>query len=186
MKRLRRGFSLLEVILVLFLTGMVLGCVALLTRETLGTLKFLQEKSETLQSATLGLERLASELSEAVGAPSSVTVGNPVRFFKVRPSEPRACGNDPDDPLDPTDSFDPPATWVRVYANPVQVTYSESGGTMTRSAAGITTVVASKVDDFQVSTFGGRTDVFSIVLTIKENRRLVTFRTNSVAPGLSR
>jgi prepilin-type N-terminal cleavage/methylation domain-containing protein len=182
----KKGFSLMEVMIVLLITGLVMGCVAGLTRETMITLKFLQEKSKTLQSATLGLERLASELSEAVGDSTSVTTGNPVSFFKVPPQAIEAVGNDRDDPNDPSDTFDPSNTWVRVYPDPVEVVYEEVDGTLSRTAAGQTSVVASDVVDFDVQRFNSRPDTFEVRLSIKEQRRVITFRTLTIAPGLTR
>lgn len=180
LRLLQRGFSLLEVVLVLFLTGVVLFCVSRLTSQSLETMKFLREKSQTLESATLGCERLSSELSEAV----EVTPGsNVVSFRKVRPSAPEAIGNLLEDS---SGNIIPASTWVRTYpaANRVVITYEvNSSDQLRRSVLGETNLVATDVNAFSVTPMVGAGS-YLIRLGIREKRRVVAFEAVVTCPAL--
>jgi len=167
----------------MLLTGIVLFMVGQLTSQTFGTLKFLQQKAQTLQAATLGLDRLASELREAVDVrPGSGSV----EFDKVNFAAPPCVNNVPTD--DPT-------TWTRNYAAISQVgtvQYQVSGTTLNRTVTfggTQTTEVATDVDDFQVNrapTVEGvqaGNNVFELVLSINEDRKIQSFRTVVMVPG---
>jgi prepilin-type N-terminal cleavage/methylation domain-containing protein len=182
-ERRQRGFSLMEVLVVLSLTGVVLGMVATLVSKTYETMKFLQEKSQTMQSATLGLERLSSEFREAVG----FTSFTPLLFQKVNPVAPEAVGADPAD-------FVGFATWNRDYGAISQIAtveYSDAivseklirnvtfGGNSTSS------VVANAVNAFQVTRPYTSQNSFQIVLTLQEKRRLIAFTTVVTVPGIA-
>ncbi len=179
-RRDARGFSLIETMIVLFLTAAMLYCVGKLTSETLSTLKFLQEKSATTESATLACQRLASELKEAVSVPDR-TSG--VSFRKVIPSSSPAVGNVPNDP-DPT-------SWAVTYPAGFQVminyNYSSSGQKVTRQVGSETPLeIATKVNTFAVTRLGTREGAYRVALTIWETRRPVTFETIVVCPGVPR
>ena len=170
-----RGFSLIEICIVLFLTGLILFAVAQLIMRTLDSLKFLQEKSRTLESASLGCERLSSELREAVGVDLPIPIGQ-VSFRKVRPPAPEAVGNSP---------TDPPEGWTRVYpaAQLASVLYQvDPQNRLTRSFGGNTTIVANDVNSFVVDNLGGGS--FKVSLAISEKRRIVTFETITTSASL--
>lgn len=177
-----RGFSLIEILIVLSLTGVILGLVATLVSRTYQTMNFLQEKSQTLQSATLGLERLSSELREAV----DIDTLGPLVFKKVNPTAPEAVDNDPTDFVD----F---AGWDRTYGAIDQlatVTYSDEAVaeklTRTVSFDGETSssTVANAVNAFEVTRPNTVQNCFQIVLTLQEKRRLYTFVTVVTVPGV--
>lgn len=183
-----RAFSLIELVFVLMITGLILAAVAALTSRTLDALKFMQEKSESMQSATLGVERLASELSEAITVPATPAGG--VRFRKANPNLPPALyrpgvENDYTDP----NSF-PPHLWTRSYtgANRMQVEYA-TGGTaelQRRVDGGPWGLIASDVNAFTVAQEGGLAGNYRVTLSVQEKRRVLVFETIVHCPGVPR
>lgn len=190
-RRQNTGFTLVEIMIVLLLTGIILFMVSQLTSETFRSLRFLQEKSQTLQSATLGLERLTSELREAVDVNST----SPLNFDKINPAAPVCLGNDPNSP-------NPEGTWVRNYSSDINgdnqigvVEYRRDAAqqiltrTATLNGRTMTTEVAVNVNDFVVQrapTLGGDAtgqNVFQVTLTLQEQRRAVTFVSLLTVPG---
>jgi type II secretory pathway pseudopilin PulG len=195
------GFSLVELVLVLFLTGIILLVVSRLCQRTFATLRTLQEKSQTIQAATLGLERLGSELREAIGA---VATGMwVVTFSKVDPGAPYVLDNDRDagenpGPPDPTVAVEDFAFDYASDANGDNqigtVEYKLDGELLKRTASkdgqSMTTEVATHVNAFIVEAHphleGHATadNVFLITLTLKEQRRVYTFTSVVTAPGV--
>ncbi len=193
-KRQNSAFTLIELVFVLLITSLILAAVAALTARTLDTLKFMEEKSKTMQSATLGVERLSSELSETVVLPT----GN-VSFRKANPNAPVAhyqpgISNDYADP----NSF-PPHLWTRAYTGGdlVTVTYAVAGTDLTRTAGGGPTgLIATSVNAFTVTNVnpdgmgvmpaGGVDGNYRVALSIQELRRVVTFETVVHCPGVPR
>lgn len=185
MKRVA-GFSLIELVIILFLTGAILGMVGALVRQTFGSLRFLQEKSQTVQSATLGLERLASELREATGAPE---IGaNSLAFTKVIPAAPEAVGNEVNDFLFVDN-------WNRDYGaigQEATISYNRTGQrTLRRTAPGVpASDVATSVDTFVVDQNYTDSQPFNVPnayrirLALQEQRRVVVFTTIVVCPGV--
>ena len=176
------GFSMLETVIVLFLAGLMLGAVSLLTRETLNTLKFMQEKGDTAQSATLGCERLCSEMREMVAAPGGLGAG--ITFVKVNPNSAAAIGNPVASPLPP---IVPPLThnWIRVYPGLVTISYTQSGTDLERRVnGGNLTLVGTNVNGLAITQVS--TGNFRVSLTIQENRRLATFVNFVSCPGVPR
>jgi prepilin-type N-terminal cleavage/methylation domain-containing protein len=178
------GFTLIEIVIVLFLTGIILFAVSNLISRTFETLKFLQEKNRTLESATLGCERLASELSEAVGIDTPISAGQVV-FRKVRPSAPEAVANDH------LDMSVPAEDWKRDYvldANGInqlaQVVYQvDSESKLRRTASAQTTLVATDVNAFTVSPLVAE-GCFLVSLSLQEKRRVIVFETIVTCPAL--
>lgn len=170
------GFSLIEVVLVLALTSVILLTVSMLFSQTAKTLKFLKEKSHTVESAGLGCERLATELREAVEVKSPIPSGS-IEFKKVKPSAPLLLNN----PLD-----QPCTTWVRDYAGSQLATVKYTAGAnfeLLRTAGGLTTLVAQDVNLFQVDalpTYG----TYKISLSLQEQRRVVVFETIVSCPAI--
>lgn len=190
MKRKISGFSLIELVIVLFLTGAILGMVSALVRQTFSSLRFLQEKSQTVQSATLGLERLASEMREMTRPPTIGT--NSVEFLKVLPGAPEAVGNDVNDVLFVS-------TWDRDYGSIGQqgtIRYARTANrNLQRRAPGLpVSDVATSVDSFVVdrdyvdgqsfNNSGNVNNAFRIRLSLQEQRRVVVFTTVVVCPGI--
>lgn len=171
-----KAFSLIETMIVLFLTATMLYCVGKLTGETLSTLKFLQEKSATTESATLACQRLASELREAVKEPS--LGGASVSFRKVIPSKPRLVGNSPSAV---------PTSWTLLYppGDLATISYSQSGDKVVRQVGSEAPLeVATRVNTFAVTQQNGHPAAYKVALTIMESRRAVTFVTVVVCPGV--
>lgn len=172
------GFSLIETMIVLFLTAAMLYMVAKLTNQTLSTLKFLQEKSASTESATLSCQRLASELREAVSVPNISTSG--VSFQKIIPSSAPVVGNVATEP--------DPVNWDMTYpaSSKATITYSQTGDQVMRQVSGEGALeVATRVNTFTVSRYSsGREGAYRIALTILESRRAVTFETIAVCPGV--
>lgn len=197
------GFSLIELVIILFLTGICLFMVGRLTSQTFQTLRFLRGKSQTLQAAAQGIERLTSELREAVEVSST----DPLTFSKVDPSAPFALDYDGDsstnaNPGDPDPDL-PPDTWSDSYARDAfdrnqlgSVTYQMADGVLSRTATvgtrDMTSEVATEVNDFSVTRgpelagVATADSVFEISLSLQEDRRVVVFGSVVVVPGLAR
>ena len=176
-----RGFTLIEAVIVLFLTGTILLAVAKLVSQSIETLKFLQEKGRTMESASLGCERVASELREAARV-GSFGAGF-LQFDKVRPSAPEAAGNDFEDESVAAED------WVRDYGpGGLNQLYSvgyqlDSQHRLRRTAGGRTDTVATGVNSFVVSSAPG-TGCYTLALSIKEKRRIIAFRTSVTCSAL--
>ena len=175
----KAGFSLIEIVIVLFLAGIMLYCVAGLTDRTFKTMKFLQEKSSTLESASLACQRLGAEMREMVEDP---TLGaSSVEFSKVIPQSALTVANVP---------ADDPTTWSRTYpaGQKATVTYSMSPGSakVVRQVNSEPSIdVATDVNTFQVTELNHPGN-YLIKLTMLEDRRAVTFETIVICPGVPR
>lgn len=172
----KRGFSLMELIVLLALSGVILFAVSRLVSETYQTLTFLREKAQTYEGAVLGIERLTSDLRGAV----AFTGTSPLSFSKVRPSLGMAQGAPPRPYPDPS-GYVPP---TGPYTDLVNVTYTLNGGTnvLNRQVGAFTSVIAEDVDGFNVTRQGAEN--FSVVLSIQEQRRIITFQSFVRCPGL--
>ena len=196
-----RGFSLIEVVIVLFLGSLILLVASRLAHETLVSLRFLEEKADTVQSATLGLERLSSELREAVKLHSSHPI---LSFDKVDPAAPYALDYDKDHDLNPgepagdfalinlssgydKDAFDKNQLGTVTYSTDSQqrlLRKAERGSRTTTSP------VATSVNTFlaqprpTIGSISTGNDVFEITLSLREARRIVTYKTTVTVPGL--
>lgn len=161
------------------LASVILFGVAQLTQRTLETQKFLRKKSEAIQSATLGCERLASEMREAVTTPST---GGTTSWRKVTPSQPEVMGI-------PAPTPGPPSSpgWTRAY-QPNQlttVTYSVTGTNLERQVTGSSAApVATEVNSFEVTAVSGRDRTFQVNLAITEQKRVQTFVAQVFCPGV--
>ena len=198
------GFSLIEVVLVLFLMGVILMIVSRLIGRTFETLRYLEEKGQTVQSATLGLERLSSELREAVAV--TTATGSTAVFQKVEPNAPYALDYDKDtspnaNPGDPDPSI-APWDWSLSYGSDAfnvnhlgTVSYIQQGDVLVRTASkgsqSNTADVATNVNAFDVlrapTLSNGRpsgNNTFRISLSLTEQRRVETFETIVLVPGL--
>ena len=202
--RRERGFSIIEITIVIFLTSLILMVVSRLAHETLVSLRFLEEKAQTVQSATLGLERLSSELREAV----QVLTGprDSVSFHKVDPQAPFALDYDRNsspnfNPGEPTTDDPEPYLWSDTYRRDafgrdqwgLVEYFTEDDRLVRRVTKGgreAITDVATNLNTFLVdpapSLSGQATTsaVFRISLSLLEERRVVTFSTIVVVPGL--
>ena len=151
----------------------MLFCIAKLTNQTLSSLKFLQEKSATTESAALACQRLATELREAVSTPD-LTSG--VAFQKVRPDALPVMGQTIAD-----------RTWRLSYPSSslATVRYQQSDERVMRQInSEVPLEVASRVNVFSVSRYSGGNGAYRIALSIMEKRRVVTFETVVVCPGV--
>lgn len=172
------GFSLFEIMLVMFLTGAILFTIAKLVSQSLESLKFLQEKNQTMRSATLGCERVASELREAIRTPT-ITSGT-VSFAKVRPNAKEAVGNNYKDLTVPAEH------WHRDYGSSdlATVTYkSNPNGQLVRTVGAQSDTVATSVSGFVVAPAAGA-GCYTVTLSITEKRRVVVFKTALTCPAL--
>lgn len=180
-RRAARAFTLIEMVILLFLAGVILFAVSRLTRETYKSLVFLREKAQTYESAVLGVERLTSDMREAVTAP--IISGTTVSFSKVKPAEDSAKGGPPrPNPIDPAYATYVPPTGPYGGGQLVTVTYNVTAGNLQRQIAGFTSVVAEDVNDFSVTPRGNGS--YEVVLSIQENRRVQTFHSFVTCPGV--
>lgn len=166
--------------MVLGLVSLTLLGVAQLTQRTLETQKFLRKKSESIQSATLGCERLASEMRESVTTPST---GSTSSWSKVTPSEAEVMGI----PVPTPGPVPASPGWTRSY-QPGQlttVTYSVSGTNLIRQVTGSTAApVATDVNTFVVEAVPSRDKTFLVRLAIAEQKKVQTFVAQVFCPGV--
>lgn len=182
MKKSRAAFTLIEMVILLFLAGVILFAVSRLTRETYKSLNFLREKAQTYESAVQGVERLTSDMREAVTQPT--ITGDSVSFSKVKPAEDVAKGGAPrPHPLDPSYETYVPPTGPYGGGQRVTVTYRIAGGNLEREIGGFRSVVAEDVNDFIVTPRGSGS--YEVVMTIQENRRVQTFHSFVTCPGVA-
>lgn len=152
----------------MFLTGLMLAMVGSLTQRTLQTLDFLKEKGQSTQSATLGCERLCSEMREMVEVPTLSASG--LTFVKVNPNQPGVLGNDFVNVE--------PHLWTRRYlgGDVVQVSYQTNADRqlVRQVDGGSPSLVATEVNAFGV-TQAARPGNYEVRLSIQEKRRIVVF-----------
>ncbi len=176
----KSGFSVMEVMVVMGLASVILFGVAQLTQRTLETQKFLRKKSEAIQSATLGCERLASEMREAVTAPST---GSTSSWQKVIPSQAEVMGI----PAPVTGVVPSSPGWPRAYQSDqlITVTYSVTDSKLQRQATGsVASPVATDVNTFDVTAVSGREKTFLVRLAVAEQKRVQTFVAQVFCPGV--
>lgn len=168
------GFTLIEMIIIIFLAGIMMFCVAKLTSETLKSMKFLQEKSSTTEAANLACQRVAAELREAV---SISNTGSTVVFHKVKPSAPLLVGNNLSTP-----------NWEKVYSagNLARITYSFALPKVLRQVNSESPLeVATTAAGFSVEQYTlGREGAYRVRLSIQELRRVIVFESIAISPGL--
>lgn len=83
-KRDRLGFTLIETLLALFLVGLVMGLVGLLFHRSFQMLRVLDAKERARQAGRMGLDRITSELREAVSI--QFAGDSRVEFTKIDPA----------------------------------------------------------------------------------------------------
>lgn len=140
---MRRGFSLLEAVVALWLVALATAIVAGLMSEYFRLSRYDEQHARWL-AAMAACRRTAGELSEAVelDLPVSSAWAETVRFRKLRPSQ--AAGR-----LDPTravtDVWEP-------YADPylVEIAYRLDGNRLRREVESVGLEVATGVDGFAV------------------------------------
>ena len=170
----------MELMVVMGLASVILFGVAQLTQRTLQTQKFLRKKSEAIQSATLGCERLASEMREAVTTPST---GSTSSWQKVSPSQTEVMGI----PAPSPGPIPSSPGWTRAYQSNqlITVTYRMTGTNVERQVTGsIAAPVATDVNTFEVTTVSGRDKTFQVKLAITEQKRVQTFVAQVFCPGV--
>lgn len=182
------GFSLIEILIVLALTSVILLTASSLFSQTMKSLKFLKEKSRTLESASLGCERLASELREAVEVEDPIPLGR-IRLKKVKPAEKMLLGL-PSLTAEEREALGPPNTWGaedRQYSSGQLATIEykvDTESRLFRTAGGTTALVARDVNLFQVEHLGSVRGAYKIRLSLQEQRRVVVFESIVTCPAL--
>lgn len=201
----RLGFSLIEVVLLMFLSGIILLMVSKLTKQAFEASRMLDEKAQTMQSARMGLEALSSELREAVEVALSPDALEAVTITKVSPSAKQALGIQ----IEGLDLSSAQEAIIEGY-KPDGHGYLEAGldkvsvGTvkyflndsqeLIRKAEYderlLETSVATGVSAFtveakpQLSSYVLPENAYRITLSIEEKRIVKTFTTIVLAPGL--
>lgn len=194
------GFSLIEVVLLLFISGIILLMVSRLTQEVFEASHMLDEKARTIQSARMGIEALSSELREATKVELGPNDGEPLTITKVSPSAKQALGIKIDGEdissiqKNIRESYDP-AIPGYLEADLGTVSYSlNDRAELVREAKyndrSIKVSVAADVNAFVVKAgpeIDGRkalANTYQISLSIEEKRIVRTFVTVVLAPGI--
>ncbi len=178
--------ALVEIVISLFLVALVLGMVSTLLTRTFDALRFLQQKGQTFQSATLGGERLTSEMAEM----TELRGTSPLEFAKANPLAAPAVENDPNNFLLPASS------WARDYSSDasgdnqravIRYRHSLTDEHLERTAtfgSSQTSIVATAVNTFTVTQHARVRNSFEVRLSINERQRVFVFVYNVICPGL--
>ncbi len=183
------GFSIAEALLAIFLIGIVLGMVGVLFQRSFTVLRMLDDKERARQASRMGLDRITSELREAIRI-EAVGV-DVVEFEKI---DPNSIIEEPPKPPEPellTDDF-VPQEWTPEDAYPpenrLMVRYSIDGENLVRSVRRVsggqaaTQVVVVGVNSFTSSVNPDNQAEIDITLSVRDNRRVNSLSGRVMAP----
>jgi hypothetical protein len=171
----RRGFSLAETILVMFLFALVLYVAGQTSAQYYLVLRDSGRKDISLEAARMGLDRVACDLRQAIGVSGATRGGGPVPVVRLTQI-------DPLDPLRLNPGGNPPETPPFPLDQTIQVTYQGLGDRLIRTARGDQTVLVYGIQGFSVEWVGPRR--FHIELSVTEMTAVRTFVLETQAPCL--
>ena len=163
------GFSLAEMMVVLFLFGAIMGAVGSIMTSAYRVVNVNQAKDNAYLNGVNALERISSEVREALSFSST---GSTLTFRKVNNA------------LDPANGQAPNAgTIVAPYAvgDQVQVSYAHIGDDLIRTVnGGQATVFVTKVTGFNANVTGASV---TISLSVSTRTRIIPFDTEFLWPA---
>lgn len=161
----RRGVTLPEFLVTMFLFAFVLAMIGQLSRQFSGVFRFSAGKERTLQAASVGLETIAREVRGAIAIQAGS--GSVLRFDVVNPTQTAR--------LHPTVSPPPtPLVPVNQSSNLSRIEYSSDGENLIRgfrsppNAAMVTQVVCHGVVGFSCQRLPG--NAMAIALSVREDK----------------
>lgn len=187
MRNQRRGLTLLESLITLFLVSLVLTCVGHLLTQSFRVMRSLDEKERSRQAARMGLDRLTSEVREAT-AIISAGAGD-LSFEKI---DPQAVINPPPlAPNDPDPNYVPPA-WTPQDAYPdtarLVVQYETQGETLVRrvrrksGGAWTTQVVVEGVNSFSCLQEADNAGELTVTVAVVDGQQIKTQTSRILCP----
>ncbi|MEW6278398.1 MAG: hypothetical protein AB1758_07255 [Candidatus Eremiobacterota bacterium] len=174
---MKRGVTLAEVLLTMFLFILMLGVAGTLVREYSGVLRHSSSKERTLRSALVGLDRIDCELAQAHAVVSPAT-STPVSLLEFRKLDPGAARL----PAPPTPV---PAGWApHDPAYEVTVRYRVLQGTLIREVVGGGAPMAVVQGPQGLNAVLLPNGNVEVSLSIQEDKLLRTLSTEVFLPSL--
>ena len=183
----KKGFTLLESLIAMFLIALILTLTALLFHRSFRILRVLDGKERTRQAARMGLDRITSELREATQV--NVATLDELEFVKIDPTKsvtPPAAA-----PEDPPDNFVPPLyTPAIAYDNSKRLvvrfrTENESLIREVRQASGgpsVSQVVVVGVNSFDCVENPDNKGEFDVTVSVMDGSRVQTIFSRVLCP----
>ncbi len=185
----RRGFTIVEVLLALFLVGLVTGMIAVLFQRSFQIMRLIDDKERARQASRMGLDRITSELREATEILQ--TGADILSFEKI---DPTAVLQAPPTPPEPDDSLDGFALeeWGPNDYYPATtrliITYAIDGENLTRrvqrkaGGGGETQVVVVGVNSFTTEANAQNAAEIDVTLSVRDNRKVTAISSRILAP----
>ncbi len=190
-KRSPLGFTLVETLLAIFLVGLVMGLVGLLFQRSFQILRVLDAKEQARQAGRMGLDRITSELREAIRI--DFAGDSSVKFTKIDPSA--QCVTPPAAPSPVPDGYEPKfLPWSLNQAYPkssrLDVEYSLSpvnDNLLRKVTSGDTgksfeQVVVSGINQFVCETDPDRVGEVTVLVTVFDGRQVKTLKSVILCP----
>lgn len=180
------GLSLAEALLAIFLAGATMGMLGLLFQRSYQVLRVIDDKERSRQAGRMGLDRMTSELREAVRL---APVGTTLEFEKIDPNAeisppfpvPAEVGEDYE-----------PLPWGPADAYPDEkrllVRYSTANSALLRevkvksSGAWVRQIVVEGVNAFRCEQNPENPGEIEITVTVQDNQRFVTLSSRVLCP----
>lgn len=167
---MRKAFSLPETMIIMALLGLILSIYAGMVQRYSAISRLVARKDSTMQAALVGLERMRSEVSQAVQVLEPLSgVAPELRFTRVNPTTTARLPEDVEDPV-PTTTWRPHRT-----ADLITVRYFNLGERLEREASSTVQGVARDVDGFSAELLADGN--LRLTLTVKEENRVRTLCT---------
>jgi type II secretory pathway pseudopilin PulG len=189
----RKGFSLIEALLALFLIGLTIGLIGALFQRSFVVLRQLDDKERARQASRMGLDRITSELREAT---EFITVGaDLLEFEKIDPTQEVVLPPEP--PKDsegrvvvPDDYVPPPWTPEDAYPDDRRliVSYTVEAEVLIRTVrrksgpGSSRQVVVVGVNAFNSEINPDNEAEIDVTIAVRDNRRVSTVSSRVLAP----
>lgn len=165
----RRGLSLFEAVLTIFLVSLVFYVAADLLHNATSAVRFGDAKSRSAQAVQLGLQRITSEAREAYLLEAT---GSELRLRKVDPAPGRL----------PTPVPSPPSGTWDPYANSLSVRYFVDGqNRLMREVGSSTQLVCEGISGFSSQTLPNGN--LEVSVSLNEKNQVRTYTTQVLMMG---
>ncbi len=182
----RAGISLAEALLAIFLAGATMGMLGLLFQRSFSVLRLIDDKERARQAGRMGLDRMTSELREAV---RMETVGDTLEFEKIDPNAVIVAPAPA--PTAVPEDYEPPE-WTPNDAYPdarrLLVRYSTDNNALFRqvkvksSGAYVRQTVVEGVNAFRCAQNPENPGEVEVTLTVQDNQRMLTLSSRVICP----
>lgn len=185
-RKRRWGISLAEALLAIFLAGATMGMLGLLFQRSFSVLRVLDDKERSRQAGRMGLDRMTSELREAV---RMVSLGETLEFEKIDPNSTIVTPSPA--PTQVPEDYEPPP-WTPEDAYPdndrLLVRYSTADDALLRQVkrktAGsyVRQTVVEGVNAFVCVQNPENPGEIEVRLTVQDNKRMMTLSSRVLCP----